>query len=145
MPATCQAQAFILPWALVNLWTGRRKDSHRSKQKGTQRRSRAQNSYPARIVLLEPLGGDRTTTHGRPVLPGELPRHSWKEGRKFRPPSAPMHFSFPGLGPTFPNVNLHVVFGFMTRIDAGGLTQTITLVPVFWSSRPYYHLLSISR
>lgn len=28
------------------------------------------------------------------------------------------------LAPAFPNINLHIVFGFITKISAGGLTQT---------------------
>lgn len=39
------------------------------------------------------------------------------------------------LAPAFPDINLHIVFGFITKIPAGGLTQTVN-EPVFWSSTP---------
>lgn len=34
------------------------------------------------------------------------------------------------LAPAFPDINLHIVFGFITKIPAGGLTQTVN-EPVF--------------
>ena len=40
-------------------------------------------------------------------------------------PSAFPDFPLPEFTPTFPNINLHIVFGVLSGIYAGGLTQTI--------------------